>query len=133
MRRYQLAPGLRLHLHSSSETLTPAALAALTELLAPDYMDGSGKAKVSLTLGQVGSSQEVSPFLLGPPTCPLAPGHTGNTRGNTIIPHSYHLFLLPLRHPMHLFTLPSHSAGTVMGPLWPGATATSRAARRSPC
>ena len=52
MRRHQSAPGLRLHLHSSSEMPAPAAL-ALTELLAPDHLDGSEKAKVSLTLGEV--------------------------------------------------------------------------------
>ena len=54
MRRHQSAPGLRLELHASSEAPRSAALAALTELLAPDRMDGSETAKVSLALGQVG-------------------------------------------------------------------------------
>ena len=53
MRRHQSAPGLRLQLHSSCETPVSAAL-ALTELLVPDHMGGSDKAKLSLTLGQVG-------------------------------------------------------------------------------
>ena len=52
MRRHQSDPGLRLQLHSSSETPIPAGL-ALPELLAPDHTDGIEKANVSLTLGQV--------------------------------------------------------------------------------
>ena len=54
MRRHQSAPGLRLQLHSSSETPNLNAGLALTELLAPGRMEGSDEAKVSLTLGKVG-------------------------------------------------------------------------------
>ena len=55
MRRHQSAPGMRLQLHSSSEMPVPAGL-ALTELLVPDHMGGSDKAKLTLTIGEVGST-----------------------------------------------------------------------------